>query len=120
MQIFDDGFIDNKRILQINFLYSSLRPFLCFTTNQFAQKLKFLANLITYLVNICNIYFKSKIIKKICLVVNATISKGAVRKGEEKVINGVSVCSRLSWLIPRNLKKCMPCMIVTTFILVSQ
>ena len=28
--------------------YSLLRPFLCLTTNQFARKFKFLANLITY------------------------------------------------------------------------
>ena len=33
------------------FVYIELRPFLCFTTNQFAQKFKFLANLITYFVN---------------------------------------------------------------------
>ena len=38
------------------FLYSLLRPFLYFTTNQLAQKFKFLANFITYLVDICNIY----------------------------------------------------------------
>ena len=36
--------------------YSSLRPFMCFTTNQFAQQFKFVANLITYVVNICIIY----------------------------------------------------------------
>ena len=36
--------------------YSFLRPFLCFTTNQFEQKFKCLDNLITYFVNICNIY----------------------------------------------------------------
>ena len=40
--------------------YSLLCPFLCFTTNQFAQKLKFVANLIKYFVNICNIYYWSK------------------------------------------------------------
>ena len=31
-------------ILGFNQGYSSLRPFLCFTTNQFAHKLKFLPN----------------------------------------------------------------------------
>ena len=36
--------------------YNLLHPFMCFTTNQFAQKLKFLANFITYYVNICNSY----------------------------------------------------------------
>ena len=36
--------------------YSLLRTFLCFTTNQFAQKFKFLANLITYFANMRNIY----------------------------------------------------------------
>ena len=39
-----------------NMLYNLLRPFLCFTTNQFAQKFKFFANLMTHFVNICNIY----------------------------------------------------------------
>ena len=34
---------------------SLLRPFLCFTTNQFALKFKFLANF-EYFVNICNIH----------------------------------------------------------------
>ena len=38
-------------------------------------------------------------------MVNATISKGADRIGEEKTINGVSVCSRLSWLRPKKLEK---------------
>ena len=37
-------------------LYSLHCPFLCFTTNQFAQKFKFLANRITYYVNMYNIY----------------------------------------------------------------
>ena len=39
-----------------------LRSFLFFTTNQFAQKFKILANLIliTYFVNICNIYTSTK------------------------------------------------------------
>ena len=36
--------------------YSLISFFLCFTTNQFAQKFKILANLIIYYVNICNIY----------------------------------------------------------------
>ena len=36
--------------------YSLLRRFLCFTTNQSAQKFKCLANLIIYCVNSCNIY----------------------------------------------------------------
>ena len=39
--------------------HSLLRPFLCFTTNQFAQKFEFLANLITYFVKMCNILSKS-------------------------------------------------------------
>ena len=39
-----------------DYAYSLLRPFLFFTTNQFAQRYIFLANLITYFVNICNIY----------------------------------------------------------------
>ena len=33
------------------FHYSLLSPFLCFTTDPFAQKFKFFANLITYFVN---------------------------------------------------------------------
>ena len=36
--------------------YSLLPPFLCFITNQLAHKFKLVANLITYFVNICNIY----------------------------------------------------------------
>ena len=36
--------------------YSLLRPFLYITTNQPARKFKFLAELITFCVNICNIY----------------------------------------------------------------
>ena len=36
--------------------YSLLRPFLCFTINQFAQKFKCLANLNRYFVHICYIY----------------------------------------------------------------
>ena len=40
----------------IYFSYSLLGPFMCFTTNQFAQKLEFFANLVAYFVNICNIY----------------------------------------------------------------
>ena len=39
-----------------NVNYSSLRPFLCHITNQFAQKIKFLANLIKYFISIGNIY----------------------------------------------------------------
>ena len=36
--------------------YSLLRPFLYFTTNQFALKFIKMANLIIYFVKICNIY----------------------------------------------------------------
>ena len=38
-------------------IYSLHRPFRCFTTNQFAQKFNFLADLITYFVIICNILY---------------------------------------------------------------
>ena len=37
-------------------IYNLLRPFPCFTINQFAHKFKFLDNLITCFVNVCNIY----------------------------------------------------------------
>ena len=40
--------------LPIKTMYSSLGPFLCFTTNPFAQEFNFLANFITCLVSICN------------------------------------------------------------------
>ena len=43
-------------------VYILLRPFLCFTTNQIAQKLIFLANLITYFVNMCNIYLVNHLV----------------------------------------------------------
>ena len=67
--------------------YSLLRPFLRFSANQFAQKFKFLVNLILYFVNICNIYYIKQTIKQIREVVNATIFKGAVMKKEEKTIS---------------------------------
>ena len=41
-------------IVLVFIVYSA--TFLCFTTNQFAQKLKILANLIAYFVKICTIY----------------------------------------------------------------
>ena len=46
---------------RINIVYFKnyiIRPFLCFTNNQFAKKMEFLANLITYYVNICNLLSK--------------------------------------------------------------
>ena len=43
-------------IPNITEFYSSLLPFLCFTTNQFAHKLIFLANSIKYFVNVFIIY----------------------------------------------------------------
>ena len=45
-----------RKVILYIFTYSLLHPFLCFTTNQFAQKFEFLANLITHFVNIYNIY----------------------------------------------------------------
>ena len=48
----------------IETFYSLLHPFLCFTTNQFAQKLKKMVNLNTYFAIMCNIYkVKSKSVK---------------------------------------------------------
>ena len=47
---------DDKVRKDLNPILSLLRSFLCFTTNQFAQKLNVFANFITYLVNMCNIY----------------------------------------------------------------
>ena len=51
VQISSNDVANNKpqKVLAITeYDYSLLRPFLCFTTNQFAHKLKILANLITY------------------------------------------------------------------------
>ena len=51
--------------IKYKYLYSSLRPFMGFTTNRFAQKFNFLTNIIIYFVNICYIhmYILSEIIK---------------------------------------------------------
>ena len=46
-------------MLLTNYIHSLLTPFMCFTTNQFAKKFEFLANLTTYFVNMCNISSKS-------------------------------------------------------------
>ena len=43
-------------IVLVFIVYSA--TFMCFTTNQFAQKFNILSNLIAYFVKICNIYFK--------------------------------------------------------------
>ena len=59
-------------------------PFLCSTTNQFPQNFKFLANLIKYFVNICNVY---NLFSKSVKWSDTTVSIGPVRKGEKKTIN---------------------------------
>ena len=41
----------------VNAVFSLTRPFLCFTTYQFEQAFKSLANFITYFVNMCSLYY---------------------------------------------------------------